>query len=180
MNSETHADDPAEIATALRNTKRHTVGYGERYPQPDTEHFVAEDTNVNGGVHHRNQSNNYGYDLTKFGSGHQGVRNFLKVLEVADLDPVDDYYRVFRDMGRGIATDYRDRFVFVWANEEAMVVCTNNPITGESNGPNVKNERGGAGYMGVAGDPSVVDDIIEAINQYGTTKSEKRDGDFFY
>lgn len=179
MNSETHADDPAEVATALRNIKRHTVGYGERYPQPDTDHFVAEDTNANGGVHHQNQSNEYGYDLTSFGSGRQGVRNFVAVLDAGNLDPVDDYYRVFRDMGRGVDIDYHDRFVFVWANEGAMVVCSNNPITGESNGPNINNKQGGAGYVGVAGETSRVDDIIEAIGQHGTTKSGRRDGGLF-
>jgi len=180
MNSENHATDPSEVVTALRDKTRHTVGYGERYPHPDTEHFVAEDTNVNGGVHHQNQSNDCGYDFTSFGSGNQGARNFIAVLEAADLDPVNHYYRVFRDMGRGIDTDYRDRFVFVWANKGAMVVCTNNPNHwAKPNGPNINNEQGGAGYMGIAGDTQPVSDVIEAIDQHGATKSEMRDDGLF-
>lgn len=181
MKEVTHKVDPQTVATSLRKRReQQTVGYGERYPQPSTDHIVAEDSNVNGGVHHRNQSNEYAFDLTSFGSGSHGVQNFLAVLKEAGLRPVEDHYRVFRDMGRGIDTDYRDRFVFAWANASTLVVCTNNPVTGESNGPNIISDQGDAGYVGVAGDASRVDDVIEAINKRGTTKSEMRAGSLFY
>lgn len=181
MNSVTHAEDPPEIAKSLRNNReQQTVGYGDRYPKPDTDHFVVEDTNVNGGVHHRNRSNEFAFDLTSFGNGRHGVQRFLSVLETAGLHPVDDHYRVFRDMGRGIDTDYRDRFMFVWTNKQMLVVCSNNPITGESNGPNINADQGDAGYVGVAGDSPLVDEVVKTITEHATTKSEMRTGGLFY
>jgi hypothetical protein len=181
MNSVTHAEDSSQVVKSLRSDRdKHTVGYGDRYPEPDTDHFAVEDTNANGGVHHRNQSNEFGFDLTSFGNGRHGVQSFLAVLETAGLHPTNDHYRVFRDMGRGVDASYHDRFVFVWANHQMRVACSNNPITGEANGPNINAEQGDAGYMGIAGDAPLVDDVVKAVNEHTTTKSEMRAGDLFY
>lgn len=170
----------SSVTTAVKQRREEaTIGYGETYPKADVPGLVVEDTNSATGIRHSSQNTAVGYDITKFGPDSIGVSRFESVLSAVSLDPVEDYVRVFRDLGRGKDANYRERFLHVWVNGGVLVACSNNPITGEGHSPNHHVQQGHAGYMGVAGIEQLVQRAVAHIDTHATTK-EKRHGGLFF
>lgn len=173
------ADASAVIQSLQERQDACTVGYGDRYPEPEVSGLVVEDNNSATGIRHVDRSSEIGYDLTTFGAGVVGVERFLGVLRAVGLDPRDDYVRVYRDLGRDVNTDYRDRYLHVWVNDDVLVACSNNPVTGEGHSPSHRGRKGEAGTIGVGGDKQLVKDAVAGIDAVANTK-DKRDGGLFY
>lgn len=181
--------DTDEIAWELSN-KLHekTVGYGDRFPTVtdspvvDSEALVVRDTNNACGVCHRQQGKEIGYDITLFRTPNEtptdGASNFIDVLQnIARLGPIEDYVRVYRDLGRGGNREYPDSFLHVWVDERILIATTINPIVGRQNGKAVK--AGSAGYMGVGGQPNIVTRVDNAIVSVANPK-DRETGQLFY
>lgn len=172
--------DASTVIQSLRERREAcTVGYGERYPESDVSGLVVEDNNSATGIRHADQSSEVGYDITTFGAGVVGVERFLSVLQVAGLDPCGDYVRVYRDLGRGVDADYQDHFLHAWVNDDVLVACSNNPVTGEGCSKSHRGRKGNAGYIGVGGDEQLVEDAVTRIDAYSNSK-DKREGGLFF
>jgi|AntDeeMinimDraft_6_1070357.scaffolds.fasta_scaffold07231_4 hypothetical protein len=164
------------------NNDGRTVGYGERFPKYEGEELIIHDTNAACGISHQNTEYQHAFDYTTLSEhGPSGEIKFIEVLEAAGLDPVDDYVRVFRDMGRGIDNSYPDRFLYVWVNEDIMIATTNNPITGAAHSRN--HNRNGIGYAGMIGISGEMEKAKKAAYQImaiaSTVKGEEQ-GKLFY
>lgn len=161
-----------------------TVGYGDRYQHPDdadiANGLVVHQNNSATGVSHVGDAE-YGFDLTGFGDGLTGATNFIRVLETVGLHPYYDYVRVFRDLGRGKSSEYGDYYLYVWSNDDVMVACCVNPITGETGDPHMSGPRVGYGsYMAVGGNQPEAGEAFDAVREYATdVKDYRRDGLFF-
>jgi len=147
---------PQDQATAHRAAAetKDTVGYGDKYPLPteETHHITIKNNNDLSGLSHINEERTYGYDNIKF--GHNRVP-FLRFLDAINLDPAEDYIRIFRDLNRNNSyssgtNEKRDFFyLHCWVNSEIMYVSTTNPITGVQNGNYYT--TGEAEYSGLSG-----------------------------
>lgn len=164
---------------AQMDQEARTIGYGERFPECDTPGLVTKDNNDATGIHHENRAAECGYDLTRFGVGRTGVNRFLSVLNAVGLNPCDDYIRVYRDLGRDTDQDYPDQFLNVWVDEDVMVACTNNPVTGDGCSVHHKGKKGKAGYIGVGGKQDLVEKAVAQIDAVAQTKG-KNEGGLFY
>ncbi|KZX46331.1 hypothetical protein [Haloarcula sp. K1] len=172
--------DASTVIQSLREQREAcTVGYGERFPESDAPELVVEDNNSATGIRHANQSSEVAYDITTFGAGVLGVKRFLSVLQAAGLDPCCDYIRLYRDLGRGVDTDYQDHFLHAWINDDILVACSNNPVTGEGCSENHCGQKGKAGYIGVGGDGQLVEKTTSKIDAYSNSK-DKQEGRLFF
>lgn len=174
-----HPDASAVIQSLQERREACTVGYGDRYPEPEASGLVVEDNNSATGIHHENRTSEIGYDLTTFGAGVVGVERFLSVLHAVGLDPRDDYVRVYRDLGRGVDTDYADHFLHAWVNDDILVACSNNPVTGTGCSENHRGQQGSAGYIGVGGDGQLVEMAANRIDECSNSKGKREGGLFF-
>jgi hypothetical protein len=145
------------------DTEGATVGYGDRYPTSDSPHLVVEDSNRACGVEHAHQASVHGFDSTAFGSGKTGAKRFARCLEEVELDLTDDYIRVYRDLGRGVETDYGDFYLHIWFDEGLMIACAGNPITGEGFGENHVSRYGLVSGIGIGGIESRVESAVKVI-----------------
>jgi len=159
---------------------KQTVGYGDQYPRNDANHIVIKQTNSVTGVHHRYRELEKGYDLTKFGEGQSGAKRFLQVLKSVDLNPPGDFFRVYRDLGRGCETTYPPSWLYLWANEEVMIATTSNPINGDSTNKNTVGREGYAGYVGIGGKTAAVKQAESAVEALATTIKDKNETGLFY
>ena len=117
-------------------------------------------------IGHENGERGCGFDLTNF----ESPENFVKMLESIDVDPYYGYVRV--DISRW---DEETRYYYVWGNENGMIVCGNNPITGEYSSPDDRhNDPGYGSYIGVEGTKGFVDNAYQMIIQYGNYKDVDR------
>jgi hypothetical protein len=174
-----HPDASAVIQSLQECREACTVGYGERYPEPEASGLIVEDNNSATGIHHENRASEIGYDLTTFGAGVVGVERFLSVLHAVGLDPRGDYVRVYRDLGRGVDTDYADHFLHAWVNDDILVACSNNPVTGTGCSENHRGQQGSAGYIGVGGDEQLVEMAANRIDECSNSKGKREGGLFF-
>lgn len=164
--SQSELIDPDEIQAQMRTIAADvTVGYGDQYPVADHDALVVRDEALLSRFEHAAQEDAVCFDLTAFhppdGTAEDGVANFIEILCEAGLDPVDDYLRVFCDMGRGKDRDYDDAFMHIWFNDEVLIHTKCNPITGMKNGE--IHERGYASYNGVGGKSEVVEQVKDLI-----------------
>lgn len=157
-----------------------TVGYGERYPRTDDENLVIDMTNNALGFHHQNREAEVGYDLTHIGKHWVGVEKFIKILSVGGLDPIEDFVRIYRDLGRNCSTDYGDHYRFAWVNDDGMFASTSNPITGEPGTPGVSKKQGYAGYIGIGGSTEFVDRVSTRLDETAHFIKDKRTDGLFY
>jgi len=165
----------------VSSSEEYTVGYGDRFPEYTGPGLIVKDTNQALGITHKNQEYKHGFDTTTFGGGQVGAKAFLKVLEEAGLDPVDDYVRVFRDMGRDINSDYPARWIYVWVNAEIMIATTNNPISGDKCSRNHSdNGQGHAGTIGVAGHRDIAKAVATMISDTVPKTKGENPGELFY
>lgn len=182
MESEVNQEQP-DATTVIQSLQKRrdacTVGYGDRYPESDVSGLVVEDNNSATGIRHENRASKIGYDLTTFGAGVVGVERFLSVLHAVGLDPRDDYVRVYRDLGRGVDTDYQDHFLHAWVNDDILVACSNNPVTGEGCSKSHRGRKGNAGCIGVGGDEQLVEVATSRIDACSNSK-DKREGGLFF
>lgn len=117
-------------------------------------------------INHREGDYELGFDLTSFPDSN----TFIEVLERIDLNPYWNYYRVHED----------GRFYYVWANDHGMVLCGNNPITGDFRELSARrNQRGYASYIGVEGTEDFVDAALQMIVQFGNYKDIDRNNRSF-
>lgn len=115
----------------------------------------VEDTLVN--VHHEHGEVKAGFDLTDFRS----AETFVEMLQNIDMDPYWRYARVEKSPGE------REYYAYVWVNENGMIICGNNPITGEYSNPQDRvNQQGYASYIGVEGTEEFVQRATETIQEY--------------
>lgn len=157
-----------------------TVGYGDKYPFYDGEDLIVEMNNNATGIHHRNRNLEKGYDQTHFGKGKVGAKQFVKTLRTVGLDPVNDFIRVYRDLGKGCESTYPDYWLYVWVNNEIMIATTNNPINGDPASENILSEQGDAGYIGVGGEPEIVNRATNTIDALAQTIKDKQDDGLFF
>ena len=124
--------------------------------------FTYGDSGLTSDIHHRFGDYEASFDLTGFGS----ARVFAGVLDNLNLHPVEDYYRL--SLG---SNESNDRYVYVWANSEGMVMTGNNPITGVYSRPEHRhNDKGHASYIGIEGKTSFVEKATELIKKNGNWK----------
>ena len=117
-------------------------------------------------IRHENGERKCGFDLTNFESS----ENFVEMLESIGVDPYYGYARV--NVARW---DEDSRYYYVWGNEDGMIVCGNNPITGEYSSPNDRhNDPGYGSYIGIEGTKEVVDNAYQKVIQYGHYKGVDR------
>jgi hypothetical protein len=183
--SEENPNEPMDSVTAARHinakTEELTVGYGDRYPANTVEGLVVADNNRACDISHEVAEYEIGYDLTLFfhpnGSPSRGADNFIETLQLADLHPVDDYVRVYRDQGRGTTSEYPDTYLHVWVNTDVLIGTTVNPITGMKDGD--MNQLGTAGFMGIGGKEEAVRQIDAHVEAVGQIK-DKEPNQMFY
>lgn len=173
--------DASETVAAFQaaEPEQHTVGYGDRYPECENPALDVRENNDATGVYHESRATEYGYDLTKFGAGRTGAERFVQLLQDIGFDVLDDYYRIYRDLGRGFDTTYPDFFLHVWASDSVMFACTSNPITGEGFSENHVGELGKAGSIGIGGNPEAVEDAVEYTDLALVKTKEKRSDGLF-
>lgn len=181
---EASADGVIEAFNKARATGsgvyENTVGYGEEYPQYSGENLVVEMTNSATGIHYPDQTYERGFDQTHFGTGVRGVEQFIKLLNKVGLDPVDDFVRVYRDLGRGCNTEYPAYWLYVWCDDQVMVAATCNPINGDPASRTVSAEQGYAGYIGIGGEKEAVESATQAVEDLARRVKDRRlDGLFF-
>jgi hypothetical protein len=124
--------------------------------------FTYGDSGLTSDIHHRFGDYEASFDLTDFGS----VRVFAGVLDNLNLHAVEEYYRL--SLG---SNEANDRYVYVWANAEGMVMTGNNPITGVYSCPeNRRNEEGYGSYIGIEGKSSFVEKAFELVRDNGNCK----------
>jgi hypothetical protein len=157
-----------------------TVGYGEEYPQYGGENLVVEMNNSATGIHYPDRTYERGFDQTHFGTGTRGANQFLKLLSKVGLDPVDDFVRVYRDLGRGCNTDYPTYWLYVWCNSNVMVATTCNPLNGDAASRTVSSEQGYAGYIGIGGNKEAVDTAVNAVETLARKVKDRRDNGLFF
>jgi hypothetical protein len=157
-----------------------TVGYGEEYPQHDEENLVVKMNNSATGVHFRDQTYERGFDQTHFGSGTLGAKRFKQLLAEVGLDPMEDFVRVFRDLGRGCNTEYPDYWLYVWCNDHVMVATTCNPFNGDPASKTVSAEQGYAGYIGIGGEKSKVETATAGVESVAHQVKDRRDDGLFF
>ncbi len=157
-----------------------TVGYGEEYPQYDGEDLVVEMNNSATGIHYPDRTYERGFDQTHFGSGTHGAKQFITLLTKMGLDPVDDFVRVYRDLGRGCNTDYPDYWLYVWTNSHVMIATTCNPLNGDPASKTVQAERGYAGYIGIGGEKQAVDSATQAVEDLAQSVKDRQDDGLFF
>jgi len=117
-------------------------------------------------IGHENGERKCGFDLTNFDS----PENFVEMLELIGVDPYYGYVRV--DVSR---RDKDSHYYYVWGNENGMIVCGNNPITGEHSSPDDRhNDPGYGSYIGVEGTKEFVDKAYQMIIQHGHYKDVDR------
>lgn len=179
IESQDSPDASAVIQSLQKHREACTVGYGDRYPESEASGLVVEDNNSATGIHHENRTAEIGYDLTTFGAGVVGIERFLSVLHTVGLNPCDDYVRVYRDLGRGVDTDYADHFLHAWVNSDILVACSNNPVTGTGCSENHRGQQGSAGYIGVGGNEQLVEDAAARIDACSNSKGKREGGLFF-
>lgn len=157
-----------------------TVGYGDKYPRHEGKNLVVEMTNSATGVHHPKETYERGFDQTHFGAGSRGARQFLKLLAEADLDPIDDFVRVYRDLGRGCNTSYPDYWLYTWSAPHVMIATTCNPLNGDPASRTISADQGYAGYIGISGEKSPVDTAVSGVRSLARqVKDYREDGLFF-
>jgi hypothetical protein len=157
-----------------------TVGYGEEYPQYDGENLVVEMNNSATGIHYPDRAYERGFDQTHFGTGSRGAKQFLKLLSGVDLDPVEDFVRVYRDLGRGCSTDYTTYWLYVWCNHRVMIATTCNPLNGDPASRTVSSQQGYAGYIGIGGEKEAVDTAVNAVETLAREVKDRRDDGLFF
>jgi len=124
--------------------------------------FTYGDSGLTSDIHHRFSNKEASFDLTDFGS----VRVFAGVLDNLNLHPVEEYYRLSLRSNKA-----NDRYVYVWANSDGMVMTSNNPITGVYSRPEHRHdEEGYASYIGIEGTPSFIEKATELIKKNGKWK----------
>ena len=129
--------------------------------------FTYGDSGLTSDIHHRFGDYEASFDLTGFGS----ARVFAGVLDNLNLHPVEEYYRL--SLG---SIEANDRYVYVWANSDGMVMTSNNPITGVYSRPEHRhNQEGYASYIGIEGNATFVEKATELIKKNGNWKDY--DGD---
>lgn len=181
--------DASTIASHLIETvEDHTVGYGDRYPETESKGLVVQDNNRRCGIRHRVGEYAVGYDLTKFHlpdeSAAEGRERFLDILSEVGLDPIGDYVRVYRDMGRGVASSYPETYLHVWVDGRVLIATTVNPITGNKDGED--RELGSGGYIGVGGEKGIAqraESMIDDVQTKGDNLEHiegKQEGELFY
>lgn len=156
-----------------------TVGYGDKYPKHTGDNLVVEQNNRACGIHHATRDLEYGFDYTHFGNCQAGVENFTTILKNAGLDPIADFTRVYRDLGRGTNTDYPDHWLYTWANEDILIGTIANPINGD---PGSKKKRGEIGYtsaIGVGGKAAAVENVVKEINSTAMKIKGQNEGILF-
>ena len=105
-------------------------------------------------IHHQRAVANCGFDLTNFGD----EETFVEVLESVDIDPHYGYVKIQKYPGENGA------HVFVWANDDGMIILGNNPITGEHASPEMRGPQEGYGsYIGIEGTKTFVDTLERAV-----------------
>lgn len=172
---------PTEIAQELASiVDDATVGYGDRYPKPEHESLVADKIPLMSRFRHAEQEAEIAFDNTSFfspnGHGKDGVKEFVAILRAVGLDPVNDYVRVFCDMGYDRDRDHDDAFVHVWVNDELLIHGHCNPITGYKNGE--YHQTGYGSYMGVGGRADAVNDAEQLIKE--NQPKDWRSGELFF
>lgn len=126
---------------------------------PDMLELIA-DGDFGPEVHHVNNEHQAGFDLTDFGN----PEPFAKMLDSLGLNSYWNYYRVETSPGN---------YLFVWANDEGMILTGNNPITGDYRRTQERlNEEGYASYIGIEGTESFVKEAINHIIEYSTNYKE--------
>lgn len=153
-----------------------TVGYGEKYPQEPTTHLVIDETNRATGIHHQHRGCEKGYDLTRFGDGAFGARRFIQLVQSTNLDPIDDFRRVYRDLGDG----YPPYWLYIWVNDKLMIATTANPINGDSSSQNTVGKEGYAGYIGVGGKTTPVLKATTELETLAESIKDKNENGLFY
>jgi hypothetical protein len=124
--------------------------------------FTYGDSGLTSDIHHRFGDYEASFDLTDFRS----ARVFAGVLDNLNLHPVEEYFRL--SLG---SNESNDRYVYVWANSEGMIITGNNPITGAYSRPEDRhNQVGYASYIGIEGTPSFVEKATELIKKNGNWK----------
>ena len=116
-------------------------------------------------VNHRKGDYELGFDLTLFPDSD----TFIEVLERIGINPYWNYYRVQGDR----------IYYYVWANDDGMILCGNNPITGDFRESAIQNQRGYASYIGVEGTEDFVDAALQMIVQFGNYKDIDRNNRSF-
>lgn len=120
--------------------------------------FIVGDSGLTSDVSHRFGDYEASFDLTDFGNS----ESFVRVLEDLNLHPVEEYFRL--SFGNNEAND---RYVYLWANSEGMIVAGNNPITGDYSDPEARqNQPGYASYIGIEGTREFVDSALVSIVGY--------------
>jgi hypothetical protein len=157
-----------------------TVGYGEKYPRYEGTNLVIEMNNRATGIHYPDRAYERGFDQTHFGTGSYGAEQFTKLLSRVGLDPVEDFIRVYRDLGRGCNTDYPAYWLYVWCNARVMIATTCNPLNGDPASQTVASQQGYAGYIGIGGKKEAVDTAFNAVKTLARkVKDQRYDGLFF-
>ena len=115
-------------------------------------------------IGHKASTAEAGFDYTSF----ETAENFVEVLEEIGLDAYYDYVRV-----NTARWDTEVKwYCFIWGNENGMIICGNNPITGEYRTEGRFPEKGYASYMGIEGADLFVQRATDVIrnNQQVTIK----------
>lgn len=121
-------------------------------------------------VSHQQSGVESGFDLTTFDT----AENFCEVLEELDIDPYYDYFKLNTE------PENDEYHLFVWANENGMIVCGNNPITGEYRNPNARPfAKGYASYIGIEGTDEFVDEAFLLIKENARYKDRDPRGRSF-
>lgn len=177
--SETASSSVEKIVESLRtNREKKTVGYGDQYPRSEDDHLVVKMSNRACGVTHEIEASQLGYKYVRFGDGTHGVKAFISILEAVGLDPIEDYSRVYRDIGHAVDSEYPPRFLHCWANGDLLAATTNNAITGESHSERVVSSQGQTGFVGVEGKSEYVGQVERDIESKGRYE-DKRPGQTF-
>ena len=134
--------------------------------RPPTWLTVKEINQLSINIGHENGERKCGFDLTNF----ESPENFVEMLESIGIDPYYGYARV--DVSRWDKDSY---YYYVWGDENGMIVCGNNPITGEYRRVNERhNDSRYGSYIGVEGTKEFVDKAYQMIIQYGHYKDVDR------
>ena len=115
-----------------------------------------------------------GFDHTSFHT----AENFVEILEEIGLDAYHDYVRVNTARWDTEVSSY----YFIWSNEDGMIICGNNPITGQWRKPTGRvPEKGYASYIGIEGKTSFVQRATDIIrnNQQVSIKDYDQDNRSF-
>lgn len=159
-----------------------TVGYGEKYPKYSGDNLVVEMNNSTTGIHYPDRTYERGFDLTRFGQGTYGAKQFISLLKEIGLHPTEDFIRVYRDLNRGsnIDIDYPTYWLYAWVTDGVMIATTCNPINGDASSKDVRSDQGYAGYIGIGGDKEAVRETTQLVEDKASKiKDRQTDGLFF-